>query len=171
MNAGLRCLNDLPEAEATAALRRCCGAGRWVDAMVARRPFSDRRELLRTADEIWFDLEPEDWLEAFSQHPRIGAPELDRPGATSADDAWSAEEQSGVSEADDELRRRLARGNEAYFERFGYVFLICATGKGAEEMLEALEDRLDNDPETELRVAAEEQRQITRLRLAKLLQR
>lgn len=157
-------LDALSEPGAREALRRCCASGAWVEGMLARRPFGDDRALFETADEVWRGLGPDDWLEAFAAHPRIG--ERERRDSPTAE--WSGEEQSGVGTAEAATRRALADGNRAYEEKFGHVFLICATGKSAGEMLAALEERLENDPGTELRVAAEEQRKITRLRLEKL---
>lgn len=157
-------LNALPDAEARAALRRCCASTAWVEAMLRRRPFGDDAALFDAADESWWSLDADDWLEAFAGHPRIG----EREATASEAAEWSREEQSGVAGAAAETRRALAEANRAYEEKFGRVFLICATGKSAAEMLAALRERMANDPETELRVAAEEQRKITRLRLEKL---
>ncbi|MFQ5680086.1 MAG: 2-oxo-4-hydroxy-4-carboxy-5-ureidoimidazoline decarboxylase [Gemmatimonadota bacterium] len=157
-------LNAASEEEARADLVRCCGSRRWAEAMLRRRPFPADAELFRAAEEVWWSLEPEDWKEAFAAHPRIGQRLDEETDAT----AWSREEQAGVASAGETTSRALAVGNRAYEARFGHVFLICATGKTAEEMLRALEERLRNDPETELRVAAAEQAEITRLRLEKL---
>lgn len=161
-------LNRLPDDDVVAELRRCCGSERWARRMAAERPFADREELLEAADRVWSAVNPEDWLEAFSHHPRIGGADL-RERRFDDTRSWSAGEQSGMAGAEAEVRRRLAELNDAYYERFGYVFLINATGKGAAEMLAALEERIDNDPADELAIAAEQQRQITRLRLEKLL--
>jgi 2-oxo-4-hydroxy-4-carboxy-5-ureidoimidazoline decarboxylase len=152
-------LNALGVAEAREALGRCCGAHRWVEAMVARRPFPSMKELEEAADAEWARLDREDFLEAFSHHPAIGA---------AAASAWSRQEQAGAADADAGTREALRKGNARYAARFGYVFLVCATGKSAAEMLALLEARLGNDPDAELRVAAGELAKITRLRLAKL---
>jgi 2-oxo-4-hydroxy-4-carboxy-5-ureidoimidazoline decarboxylase len=152
-------LNSVPEEEARAALIRCCGARRWVEQMLAARPFASDAELHESAERIWWALGREDWLEAFAGHPRIGARTTDRA---------SRREQAGVEGATAATRAALALGNRAYEERFGHVFLVCATGKTAGEMLGALRDRLANDPATELRIAAGEQAKITRLRLEAL---
>jgi allantoicase len=160
LQAGLRWLNTLLPSEAGEALRSCCAATAWTDPMVAARPFAHFEALTAAADDVWSRLGPDDWREAFAAHPRIG----ERSGGD-----WSREEQSGVAAASSETRTRLEAANRVYEERFGHVFLICATGKSADEMLAALERRLDNDPDTELAVAAEQHRKITRLRLAKLL--
>jgi 2-oxo-4-hydroxy-4-carboxy-5-ureidoimidazoline decarboxylase len=127
--------------------------------MLAARPFASDAALFDAAERGWWDLGREDWLEAFAGHPRIGE---------RADDAWARSEQEGVNRAGAGTLSALAQGNRDYERRFGYVFLICATGKGALEMLGALERRLAHDPATELRIAAAEQAKITRLRLERL---
>ena len=153
-------LNSLPDDAARAALARCCAARRWVDAMIAARPFGGDAELLAAAERCWWELEQADWLEAFARHPRIG----ERSG-----DPWAQREQAGVDGAGEKTRTALARGNRDYERRFGYVFLICAAGKSADEMLAALESRVANAPGVELRIAADEQAKITRLRLENLV--
>ena len=161
-------LNALPAAEAEAALLHCLGATRWARAMAARRPFSSREALFAAADELCAALGREDWLEAFSRHPKIG--EKRAAQETSATERrWSEQEQSAASAAADNTRAALAEANRAYFDRFGYIFIICATGKSAEEMLALLRQRLQNDPDAELGIAAQEQRRIARLRLEILL--
>ncbi len=161
-------LNSLPGDEAKKALRRCCGASRWVDAMAARRPFPDAKALLSAADEVWAGLGPADWREAFAHHPRIGDKEALRE-RFSAIRQWAAGEQSGVSAASETVLDALARGNRDYEARFGHIFIVCATGKGADEMLGLLRQRLVNAPEAEGQIAAAEQAKITRIRLEKLL--
>ena len=168
MDAALARLNALPRAEAEAELRACCGSNAWARAMAASRPFASRDELFEDADATWWAVSEADWLEAFRAHPRIGERKQSGVGAHAT---WSEQEQAGVRGADTDVLKRLAKLNREYEERFGHVFLICATGRSAQEMLAALEARLGNDPDTELRVAAEEQRRITRLRLDKLLAR
>jgi 2-oxo-4-hydroxy-4-carboxy-5-ureidoimidazoline decarboxylase len=153
-------LNALDADAAVGELLRCCGSTRWADRMAAARPFADEAAALDRADAIWWSLDPQDWLEAFSAHPKIGGPATTR---------WSAQEKSGMAGAAAAIRDQLASGNRDYEARFGYIFIICATGKSAAEMLEALERRLGNAPDRELRIAAEEQRKITRLRVAKLI--
>lgn len=161
-------LDRLPEPEARAALERCCGASRWLDAMLARRPFGEAERLLAAAEMAAELLGPDDWREAFSHHPRIGDREALRARfATTA--TWARGEQAGAATAPDAVLDALERGNRAYEERFGYIFVVCATGRSAEEMLAMLERRLTNAPDEEWRVAAREQRAITRLRLLKLL--
>jgi 2-oxo-4-hydroxy-4-carboxy-5-ureidoimidazoline decarboxylase len=164
----LQRLNHLPVDEAREALRRCCGASRWVDAMAARRPFPSAEALFAAADEVWAGLGPADWREAFAHHPRIGDKEALRE-RFAATRQWAAAEQSGASAASDDVLDALARGNRDYEARFGHIFVVCATGKGAEEMLGLLRQRLSNEPEAEARVAAAEQARITRIRLERLL--
>jgi OHCU decarboxylase len=153
--------NQLPDEEAAAQLLAVCHSRRWAKEVAAGRPYADLAALQRAADEVWLGLGPEDWLEAFAAHPRIG-----EAGGASAD--WSRQEQAGVGGATD-VQERLARGNADYEARFGHVFLISAAGRDAPEILAALTERLGNDPATELRVAAEEHRRITRLRLERLM--
>jgi 2-oxo-4-hydroxy-4-carboxy-5-ureidoimidazoline decarboxylase len=175
-------LNALDEDAAARELLRCCGSSRWARKMAAERPFASVDAMVRAADATWSGLDPVDWLEAFAAHPEIGqraggsggSGEARGPGeagrAGGADTArWAAEEQAGVRAAADATRVRLAGANREYEARFGYIFIVCATGKTAGAMLELLERRLRNDPDAEIRIAAEEQRKITRLRLAKLL--
>jgi len=154
-------LDRMPESRAIELLRECCGSSRWVAAMVARRPFGSDEAALVAADEIWNSLAAADWREAFAHHPRIGE---------QTTNSVAAKEQSRVSGATDDVRQALANANRDYEQRFGYIYIVCATGKRAEEMLGIVKDRLQNDPDSELRVAAEEQRKITRLRLQKLLE-
>ncbi len=153
--------------EARDLLRGCCGASAWVEGMLARRPFESRETLLATARDEWFSLEPSDWLEAFGHHPKIGDREaLRQRFARTAH--LSEREQSGVDGASEEILAALAEGNREYERRFGYIFIVCATGKSAGEMLELLRTRLPNPPDVEIRIAAGEQAKITELRLEKL---
>jgi len=158
----LRRLNDLPEDAAVDELLAVCHSRRWAERVAAGRPYADVAALQQAADEVWTGLEPGDWLEAFEAHPRIG-----ERGGGSAD--WSSQEQAGVGAADQDVQAAIARGNAEYEDRFGHVFLISAAGRGAQEILAELRARLGNDPRTELRVAAEEHRRITRLRIENLL--
>jgi OHCU decarboxylase len=136
--------------------------------MMDARPFNTADELMANADRVWWSLSEEDWLEAFRAHPKIGE---EKAAAAQSEQArnWSAQEQLGVEGAAAETKTALAEGNLEYEKRFGYIYIVCATGKTSEEMLASLKRRLQNNPETELRMAAEEQRKITRLRLEKLL--
>lgn len=167
---GLAVLDASTVEAATAALLTCCGSTRWAREVAARRPFGSPERLAEVADEVWADLDRDDVLEAFAAHPRIGErAAATREAAAAGHARWSAGEQAGAATAQDATRVRLTAGNQAYEQRFGHVFLIRAAGRSAEEMLAALEARLGNDPDTELQVAAEQQRQITQLRLDKLL--
>ena len=136
--------------------------------MVSRRPFFSREAVLRAADDEWTSTGESDWLEAFSHHPRIGESAAVAGGSATAR-SWSATEQSGVASAADETRIGLARLNHDYETRFGFIYIVCATGRSAGELLDLARSRMQNDRDAELRVAAEEQRKITRLRLEKLL--
>ena len=159
---GLDRFNRLSEAAAAEELLAVCHSRRWAERVAAGRPYADLAALQRAADEVWTGLDPEDWLEAIRSHPRIGE-------GGGAAPAWSRQEQAGVGGVDADVRERLARGNAEYEARFGHVFLISAAGRGAAEILDALQARLGNDPGTELRVAAGEHRRITRLRLERLM--
>ena len=152
------------------ALSRCCGSSRWAAAMAAEAPFASRAHLFGAAEALWWRLGDGDWREAFTHHPRIGADvaRLRERFATTA--TWSASEQSGVAGANEATLEALAAQNREYELRFGSIFIVCATGLAAEEMLARLEARMPNDPAYELRVAAGEQARITRLRLTKLLE-
>ncbi|HWW76718.1 MAG TPA: 2-oxo-4-hydroxy-4-carboxy-5-ureidoimidazoline decarboxylase [Pyrinomonadaceae bacterium] len=161
-------LNRLGAEEARAALLACCGSTRWASEVAALRPFWDVGQLLRIGRRVWFESGREDWLEAFRAHPRIGE---SKAAADTGEEAkrWSEGEQSRAREADAETIDELARANREYEERFGFIYIVCATGRTAEELLALLRQRLSNDPDTELRVAAEEQWRITELRLKKFL--
>ncbi|HWT03051.1 MAG TPA: 2-oxo-4-hydroxy-4-carboxy-5-ureidoimidazoline decarboxylase [Pyrinomonadaceae bacterium] len=162
-------LNSLPQEEAEAELLKCCGSTLWARRMAEERPFHGLEELLARADAEWWALDAEDWLEAFSRHPKIGEKESARAQAAAAQN-WSEQEQAGTRSADEETKRQLAAANREYESKFGYIYIVCATGKTADEMLSLCRERLSNGPEDELRVAAEEQRRITHLRLRKLLE-
>ena len=153
-------LDAMSEQEVAAVFRECCGASRWVDGMTDRRPFRSRDAVFKAADEEWDQCTERDWVEAFSHHPRIG----DRSAQGIA-----SSEQSGARTATEEVRSELARANEAYEKKFGHIYIVCATGKTATEMLDIARQRMQNDSTTELRVAAEEQRKIMHIRLEKLL--
>lgn len=162
MNASI---NTLDLEEATAALQACCGATRWVSAMVAARPFAGRDELRAKASSIWDTMERGDILEAFEHHPRIGADLEGLRKKFAATLGLSSFEQAGVNTASEKTLVALRDGNQAYEERFGHIFIVCATGKTATEMLAILEQRMTNDPTAELRKAALEQGKIIQLRL------
>jgi OHCU decarboxylase len=168
MQENLARLNALDAAEAERELLKCCGSEAWARRMAARRPFGAAQELLTAADEIWRSLDAGDWLEAFAAHPKIGGKRAAREQDAQAA-AWSEQEQSGARDAEQTTLDELAAANRDYEARFGHIFIVCATGKTASEMLALLRARLPNDAATELGNAAEEQRKITRLRLEKLL--
>ena len=166
VTAGLELLNMVGRAEAVATLLACCASHRWAERMAGLRPFPLREAVFAAAEQTWWRLDREDWHEAFTAHPRIG----ERAAAHPAPDrGWSAGEQAGAAGMEASHAARLAEANRQYEERFGWVYLVCATGKSGDEMLDLLERRLGDDPEHELRVAAAEQAKITRLRLEKLL--
>jgi allantoicase len=162
-------MNALSTEDAESELLKCCGSTLWARRMNEARPFNDLRELLASADSIWWALDKEDWLEAFSRHPKIGEKESELAQARAARE-WSEQEQSGIDAGCEETRRELAAANREYERKFGYIYIICATGKTADEMLAILKERLQNEPAKEIRVAAEEQRRITHLRLRKILE-
>jgi allantoicase len=165
----LQRLNHQPRQRALRALLDCCGSSKWAQAMAGNRPFASEAELFEFADKTWAALSREDWLEAFLHHPPIGEKKA-KAQQSAAASRWSAKEQSSAQKASPEVLQELAAQNRVYAEKFGYVFLICASGKSSEEILHALRQRLPNEPVAELRAAAEEQRKITRLRLEKLLE-
>lgn len=160
--------NSMPSEKAVQEVLPCCGSRAWARAMAVRRPIQTEVDLLAACDAIWKDLPVSDWIEAFQGHPRIG--DAKAPSAASSQSvAWSRTEQQKVETAGDAVKAALAEGNRAYEQRFGRVFIVCATGKSAQEILEILERRLRNDDQTELLEAAEQQRQIAHLRLKKWL--
>jgi 2-oxo-4-hydroxy-4-carboxy-5-ureidoimidazoline decarboxylase len=176
--------NLLPPEAAANEILPCCGSRSWADQVTGRRPLADEATLLSVSDEVWSSLAEADWREAFSSHPRIGETRIGetrigetRIGETKAPKeaaqqsaAWSGLEQSKVAEGGESAKVALADSNREYERRFGQIFIVCATGKGPEEILTILQRRLGNDPAMELREAAEQQRQITQLRLRKWLQ-
>jgi OHCU decarboxylase len=167
MNATLQAWNTADPATALDPMVACCAARRWAAAMVALRPIAGVLELSEAADRIWSTMEESDWMEAFAAHPRIGDRKPAHATAKSA--AWSTQEQSSTNEAAEKVLEELALGNALYEERFGFTYIVCATGKRADEMLGILNRRLDSDRASELREAAEQQRQITQIRLGKWL--
>jgi len=165
MNLSL--INELDFNDAREAFLKCCGCERWAEALAAARPYSSDDELLKRADETFAGLNRDEWLEAFAAHPKIGDVESLRQKYGNTKD-WAQNEQAGVNGVSTDVIERLASGNTVYEDRFGYIFIVCATGKSADEMLEILNSRINNDPELELGLAAQEQKKITHLRLAKL---
>jgi 2-oxo-4-hydroxy-4-carboxy-5-ureidoimidazoline decarboxylase len=170
--------NALPVEDAVKEILPCCGSIAWAGEMAARRPFPDVTTLLAASDETWSNLTAEDWMEAFRSHPRIGESGSAQFGSAQSgsvqsasvrSDTWSAQEQQKVAAADDAVKITLAEGNQEYEQRFRHIFIVCATGKSAPEILEILRRRLKNDEPTELREAAEQQRQIIHIRVKKWL--
>jgi 2-oxo-4-hydroxy-4-carboxy-5-ureidoimidazoline decarboxylase len=161
--------NRQPVEQAIAAIFPCCGSQAWARGMAAHRPLLDETALLAASDETWQNLAQSDWLEAFQSHPRIGESHVPQVAPSQAA-TWSAHEQKRIADADAALKIALEEGNREYEQRFDRIFIVCATGKSATEILETLQRRLKNDAETELREAAEQQRQITQIRLRKWLQ-
>ena len=161
-------LNVLPRYRAEDELLKCCSSTAWAQWMARRRPFANPDRLLDAAGEIWWRLDPEDWMQAFRAHPQIGQRQSTAHKSTQAQ-AWSAQEQSGMSRAGVGVTMNLEEANREYLGKFGYIFIVCATGKTADEMLAILRSRLPNTPEQEIRAAAEEQNKIMRLRLERLL--
>lgn len=166
--ASLEWLNALPPDDAAKELLKCCGSLRWAQTMAQHRPFHGTEELLRTGNEVWWSLDHADWLEAFRSHPKIGEKKAADAVSTQSQQ-WSGQEQAGVDDANEDTIDSLSQLNRAYEDRFGFIFIVCATGKSAGEMLAILRERLRNDIDAELPIAATEQAKITELRLKKLV--
>ena len=165
---GPECLNSLTAPDAAAEFLKCCGSRNWARQLTGARPFASLDELVVRADQIWWALEPGDWLEAFHSHPKIGEKKAAAETAAAAQ-RWSEDEQLGIRDSAQQTIDELAELNRAYEEKFGFIFIVCASGKSSDEMLAILRDRLGNSPGEELRNAAAEQAKITQLRLNKLL--
>ena len=161
-------LNSLSASDAAAHFRTCCNAGHWAAQMATGRPYADIRALSAAAGNVFRSLTEADWMEAFAGHPKIGdIGDLRKKFPQTA--GMSEAEQSGILQTSDQLLADLAAANDRYERKFGYIFIVCATGKSADEMLAILNDRLNNDPDAEIRVAAQEQEEITQLRLEKMI--
>lgn len=167
MNSVLEQWNRADSRPATDAMMACCASRRWAEAMVAERPMMSASALSEAANRIWTAMGEADWLEAFAAHPRIGER---KPAASKQSAAWSEQEQAGTTGAGDDTMRQLAEFNARYEQQFGFTYIICASSKSADDMLTTLKRRLGNDRNTELKEAAEQQRQILQLRLGKWLQ-
>jgi OHCU decarboxylase len=154
-------LNSAAHDDVLRELLRCCGARRWAERMIQLRPFATRDDLLRVAENAANELTDKDWLEAFAAHPRIGE---------HSESAWSQREQAAALNAEDRIKQEMAHGNAEYERKFGFIFIVFASGKTPEQILTSLESRMRNDRRTEIVIAAREQRQITRARLLKLLE-
>lgn len=160
-------INTLNESAARDALQKCCAAPAWIEQMLARRPFADDEAIVQSATDIWWALARDQWLAAFAAHPKIGDPASLRAKYANTSN-WANNEQAGVTAANEQTLQELAEYNQRYEARFGYIFIVCAIGKTAAEMLSLLKARIDNDAEMELKIAAAEQLKITLLRLKKL---
>ncbi len=158
--------NQLPESQALAPVLSCCGSQAFARALAQQRPFPDVDALAVTADRIWWSLSKSDWLEAFACHPRIGE---QRAHKSSQFSAWSTQEQSQVRVAQSTVLDAIAQKNREYEQRHGFIYIVCASGRSADELLAILDRRLANSTEVEIKEAAEQQRQITQLRLRKWL--
>jgi OHCU decarboxylase len=165
----LQRLNEMARSEAVEELLKCCGSLNWATRLTDERPFHNTDSILRTSDRIWWSLDAKDWLEAFSHHPKIGERRAAQDVSEEAQ-RWSEEEQSSTRLAAEETMLELINANHEYERKFGFIFIVCASGKSTEEMLGLLKVRLKNGVDQELRIAAEEQRRITNLRLKKLLE-
>ena len=163
----LQDLNNLSPEKRKTILLKCCASNSWADRMNNFFPFEDLIELIETAEEQWFLCKPDDWKEAFAGHPKIGDQSKTKVPIGSADE-WAAEEQKSVGDGSEYTLNALADYNRKYEEKFGYIFIVNATGKTADEILGILTTRLRNDAQMELNIAAEEQNKITRIRLEKL---
>ena len=162
-------LEALPPDEALKEFLKCCGSVKWAQAMVQLRQYATTvGGLVLLGNEMWWTLEPEDWLEAFRSHPKIGEKKAAAEVSIQSKQ-WSGQEQSGVQTAAQKTLDELAQLNREYEEKFGFIFIVCASGKSADEMLTLLSERLPNDAEVELGIAAAEQAKITELRLKKLV--
>jgi 2-oxo-4-hydroxy-4-carboxy-5-ureidoimidazoline decarboxylase len=168
MSAVLSRWNLLPVEDSVKEILPCCGSRAWAVGMAARRPFLDVTSLLAASDQTWGNLTAADWTEAFRSHPRIGESRA-AVSVSAQSSVWSAQEQWDVAAAGEASKIALAEANRQYEEHFGHIFIVCATGKSVTEILEILRRRLQNDEDAELREAAEQQRQIIRIRLAKWL--
>ena len=164
----LEWLNALTADQAVNELKSCCGSSRWASEVARRRPYNSFTQLLDVANQVWRQLGPDDWLEAFRSHPKIGQKKA-AGSASAQSQQWSRGEQAGMDDASADTADALARLNEAYEIQFGYIFIVCATGKSPEEMLAILRERLENGAAEELRIAAAEQAKITEIRLKKLI--
>ena len=161
-------LNNLPADKTFQELFKCCGSTTWAKQLASKKPFDSKVSLLHNSDWIWQSCTVRDGLEAFTHHPKIGdLKSLEKKFASTKD--WAGGEQAGVNVATQNTLIALADGNEAYYKKFGYIFIVCATGKTAEQMLALLNARLGNTPETEIKIAMGEQNKITHIRLEKLI--
>ena len=158
--------DHLEASEKRFLLTQCCGSQKWVDKMIGLPPAEDLIDLFEEAEEMWYECNEDDWKEAFSHHPLIG--DIDSLRKKFSNDQFAAKEQASINDSSEKTLQALAEGNHVYQQKFGYIFIVFATGKSAEEMLEILQARLNNNPEEEIKIAMEEQSKITQLRLQNL---
>lgn len=159
--------NSLSTQHQKEELFKCCGCTIWSEKLIQQSPFVSIEKLKQSSDEIWWQCDHKDWMEAFTHHPKIGdIKSLEKKFASTKE--WASGEQSSVATASQDVLHQLKDGNDAYEKKFGYIFIVCATGKSASEMLELLNIRLLNSPDAEIKIAAEEQNKITHLRIDKL---
>jgi 2-oxo-4-hydroxy-4-carboxy-5-ureidoimidazoline decarboxylase len=161
-------INCLDKDQATHLFMQCCTSSRWIEKMVDGRPYNNLSTLREHADQAWDQMAEQDYLQAFEGHPKIGNVSSLKAKYANTKQLASGE-QSGASQATEALILQLAESNQAYEDKYGFIFIVCATGKSAEEMLDLLYTRLKNDRHRELEIASEEQRKILHLRLEKLL--
>jgi 2-oxo-4-hydroxy-4-carboxy-5-ureidoimidazoline decarboxylase len=166
-NAVLERWNAVDAADAAREVLPCCGSLRWAEQLATRRPFASADELFAASDEVWWALPQPDWQGAFDSHPRIG--QQHAKAATDESLRWSSQEQRAAMSQDEKVKAALAYGNRRYEEKFGRIFIVCASGKSGAEILRTLERRMENPADVELKEAAEQQRQITQLRLRRWL--
>ncbi len=169
MNPVLTRWNALDAESAAREVLPCCGSSAWARQLAAKRPIADEPSLLEASNTVWFSLPEEAWQQAFDSHPRIGQKHA-QSQATEESLRWSAQEQRAVVSEDTAAKQALEQANRRYEQRFGHIFIVCATGKSAPQILSILEARMHNDPQTELREAAKQQGQITELRLRRWLE-
>jgi 2-oxo-4-hydroxy-4-carboxy-5-ureidoimidazoline decarboxylase len=169
MNDVLARWNSLDAESATREILPCCGAHAWAATLTATRPLANEAELLAASNAIWLSLPEAAWQEAFDSHPRIGQKHA-QTQATEESLRWSAQEQLAALSQDVSTKLALEDANRRYEQRFSRIFIVCANGKSTSEILSILEARMNNDPQTELHEAAEQQRQITQLRLLRWLE-
>ena len=158
--------DHLEASEKRFLLTQCCGSQKWVDKMIGLPPAEDLIDLFEDAEEMWYKCNEDDWKEAFTHHPMIG--DIDSLRKKFSNDQFAAKEQASINDSSEKTLQALAEGNHVYQQKFGYIFIVFATGKSAEEMLEILQARLNNNPEEEIKIAMEEQNKITQLRLQNL---
>ena len=160
--------DHLERGEKKALLLQCCGSSTWAEKMIQMPPVEDLIDLFEDAEEKWYECSEDDWKEAFLHHPKIG--DIDALRKKFSSDKFAGDEQESINQASEKTLELLAKANDLYEKRFGYIFIVCATGKSAEEILEILNARLLNTPQEEIRIAMDEQNKITKLRLEKLFE-